>query len=230
MKFRHAILDDALMEVQGPAVVIDVLRAFSTAAYAFAAGVEDITVVATVAEAFALKKQMPGALIMGEVDGLPVEGFDFDNSPAQFIDRDLSGSHLIQRTSSGTQGVVLSRNAMPLLTSSFVVAGATARYLKKMDPELVTMVITGYGPAGRGDEDKACADYLEALIDGEDPEVRAYLERVRSSEPGQKFLDPGQPEFKRIDLDLCLMVNRFDFVMAVERKDERLLMKAVRPA
>jgi 2-phosphosulfolactate phosphatase len=227
MEFRRAFLADTLMEVAGPVVVIDVLRAFSTAAYAFAAGAQDIAVVGTVAEAFALRGQMPRALIMGEVDGLPVEGFDFDNSPAQFLERDFSGKHLIQRTSSGTQGVVLSRNASPLLTSSFVVAGATARFLQQMKPHIVTFVITGYGPEGPGDEDAACADYLESLLNGEDPEVRPYLQRVRHSPPGQKFLDPDQPEFKQVDLDLCLQIDRFDFVMQVERIDNKLTMRAV---
>lgn len=229
MQFRHAFLDDSLPQVEGPVVVIDVLRAFSTAAYAFAAGVQDVIVVATVEEAFTLRQQMPEAMIMGEVNGLPVEGFDFDNSPAQFIDRDLSGAHLIQRTSSGTQGVVLSRNASPLLTSSFVVAGATARCLQSMHPEVVTFVITGYGPEGRGDEDEACADYLEALLKGENPAVNPYLQRVRSSPPGQKFRDPEQPEFKQADLDLCLEVDRFDFVMQVERTGTGLLMRSGRP-
>ena len=226
MQFRHAFLDDSLLQVEGPVVVIDVLRAFSTAAYAFAAGVQDVIVVATVEEAFALRQQMPEAMIMGEVDGLPVEGFDFDNSPAQFLDQDFSDRHLIQRTSAGTQGVVLSRNANPLLTSSFVVAGATARYLQSIDAEVVTFVITGYGPEGYGDEDTACADYLEALLKGEDPELKPYLQRVRNSLPGKKFLDPEQPEFKLADLDLCLEVDRFDFVMQVEVKDKRLLMRS----
>lgn len=226
MEFRHTILGKSLLEVKGPVVVIDVLRAFSTAAYAFAAGAYDITVVATVAEAFALRHQMPGALIMGEVSGLPVEGFDFDNSPAQFLDQDLSDRHLIQRTSAGTQGVILSRHANPLVTSSFVVAGATARYLQSIDPEVVTFVITGYGPEGYGDEDAACADYLEALLKGEDPELKPYLQRVRNSLPGKKFVDPEQPEFKQADLDLCLEVDRFDFVMQVEDKDNRLLMRS----
>ncbi|MEJ2353582.1 MAG: 2-phosphosulfolactate phosphatase [Anaerolineales bacterium] len=111
MEFRRAILDGSLLDLQGTVVVIDVLRAFTTAAYAFWAGAADITLVATVAEALALRKAKPEMLIMGEVDGLPVEGFDFSNSPTEIAGQDLAGRHLVQRTSSGTQGVVLSRNA-----------------------------------------------------------------------------------------------------------------------
>jgi len=51
-------------EATGHVVVIDVLRAFTTAAYAFAAGIEEIELVATPEEALA----RPG-FRMGEVDG-----------------------------------------------------------------------------------------------------------------------------------------------------------------
>ena len=45
--------------------MIDVLRAFSTAAYAFTAGVEDIRLVSTVEEAFSMKEEINHAMTMG---------------------------------------------------------------------------------------------------------------------------------------------------------------------
>ena len=41
--------------------VIDVLRAFTTAAFAFAAGVREIVLVGAVEEALALRERLPGA-------------------------------------------------------------------------------------------------------------------------------------------------------------------------
>ena len=108
-------------------VAIDVCRAFTTAAYAFAAGAREIILVGEVEEALALRERMPGALVMGEVGGLPVEGFDFGNSPNELLGVDLADRCMIQRTSAGTQGVVRSKRARTLLASSFVCAGATAR-------------------------------------------------------------------------------------------------------
>jgi 2-phosphosulfolactate phosphatase len=110
MEFQRAPLLDC-GKAEGTVVVIDVLRAFSTAAYAFAAGVRQIQLVSTVEAALELRRQMPGALVMGEVEGLPVPGFDFSNSPPQFNGLDLGGRLLIQRTTSGTQGAVRSRRA-----------------------------------------------------------------------------------------------------------------------
>ncbi len=73
--------------VTGSVVVVDVLRAFSTAAYAFAAGARHVYLVGTVAEALAFKAANPGTLAMGEEHGRRPDGFDFANSPAQVARR-----------------------------------------------------------------------------------------------------------------------------------------------
>ena len=66
MQIRFATLDTCA-ESGGTVVVIDVIRAMTTAAYAFAAGVRDIVPAGTVDEALALRDRFPGALVMGEV-------------------------------------------------------------------------------------------------------------------------------------------------------------------
>ena len=211
----------------GTVVVIDVLRAFTTAAYAFDAGADDITLVSTVEQAFALQEKIPNTLLMGEVDGLPIPGFDLSNSPAELTGKPLEGRHLIQRTTSGTQGVVRSTLAETLLTSSLVCAGATARLIQEMNPASLTFMITGSRPGGSGDEDAACADYIEALLLGHQPDPEPIFERVRQSAPGRLFSDPTQPEFNPDDLEYCLQIDRFDFVMLVKREEGLFIMKAI---
>jgi 2-phosphosulfolactate phosphatase len=228
MEFKRAYLDTC-ETATGTVVVIDVLRAFSSAAYAFAAGAPSITLVATVEEAFAMKERIPEALIMGEVAGLPVPGFDFDNSPAAFDRIDLAGHGMIQRTSSGTQGVIRSRRADRLFACSFCCAGATARLIRHQSPDSVTFVVTGSGPDGRGDEDAACADFLEALLAGRMPDPAPFIGRVYASPAGRRFVDPGQPDFPLTDLEYCVRVDRFDFAMTVARRDGLFVMEAVGP-
>ncbi|MEI8309290.1 MAG: 2-phosphosulfolactate phosphatase, partial [Verrucomicrobiota bacterium] len=63
------------------AVVIDVLRAFSTAAVALDRGAVEIYPVLDVAEAFARRAREPELVLMGETDCRPVPGFDLGNSP-----------------------------------------------------------------------------------------------------------------------------------------------------
>jgi 2-phosphosulfolactate phosphatase len=172
---------------------------------------------------------MPGALAMGEVDGLPVPGFDLSNSPVEVARQDLTGRRLIQRTTAGTQGVVHSRSAETILAASFCNAGATAEAIRQLSASLVapsvTFVITGQRPGGWGDEDAACADYIEALLNGQKLDIAPLLDRVRLSTPGRLFTDPNQPEFNPADLEYCLEVDRFDFTMPVERRDGSFVMR-----
>ena len=227
MEFHRATLDTCA-EATGAVVVIDVIRAFTSAAYAFGAGARDITLVSTIAEAFALREQNPGALIMGEDGGRPIAGFDFSNSPTHYLGLDLTGRSLIQRTTHGTQGVVRSAQADILLTGSFPCAGATAARLRALEPERVTFVVTGWEGDGLwGDEDMACADYLEALLRGLDPDPAPYLARVRNSPTGKLFEDPAFTHFHPEDLPLCVALDRFDFAMQVERRDGLLRMTPV---
>jgi 2-phosphosulfolactate phosphatase len=224
MRFQYTTLETC-SRTKSTVVVIDVIRAFSTAAYAFGAGAESIRLVSGVQEALELRAAMPGALVMGEVGGIKVEAFDFGNSPAEFLDLDLSGKTLIQRTSAGTQGMVRARQAKRLLAASLCCAGATARYLRRAAPAWVTFVITGAGAVGDGDEDLACAHYLEALLRGDQVEPEVFQQRVQKSPAGRSFSVPGLPEFLARDLELCLQVDRFDFAMCVERENGLLVMR-----
>jgi 2-phosphosulfolactate phosphatase len=165
MRIQRATLETC-NTATGTVVAIDVIRAFTTAAFALAAGARDIVLAGEVEEALALRERFPGALLMGEVNGVQPESFDLGNSPSALIGLDLAGRRIIQRTSAGTQGVVRSTQAQALLTGSFVCASATARYLRKQNPASVTFVITGASPRTNGDEDAACADYIQALLRG----------------------------------------------------------------
>lgn len=222
MEFEY-VTNDTCHAADGLVVVIDVLRAFSTAAYAFAAGAESITLVNDADEALTLKTQIPGALVMGEVHGQPPEGFDFGNSSTEIIQQNLHGKHLIQRTSAGTQGVVRSLNAESLFAASFVVAEATVRAIQRLKPVKVTFAITGRYSDG---EDRACAEYLEARLRGQTPDPEPYLERVRNA---SELLHMPVDQFPHVtsDVDYCSRLDAFSFAMPVVRKQNRPVMRAV---
>jgi 2-phosphosulfolactate phosphatase len=207
-------------------VAIDVIRAFTTAAFALAAGARDIVPVGTVEQALQLRMRFPGALLIGEVGGYPIDGFDFGNSPSALVGQNLSGRRLIQRTSAGTQGLVRSLKAEMLFAGSLVCAAATARAIARSRPATVTLVATGVFPGRDGDEDLACADYLASLLRGEPIDLVALVRRVRESDAGRLFADPADPVFPASDLDLCTDVDRFDFALRVERRDGLLVMEA----
>lgn len=212
---------------RGVVVVIDVVRAFTTAAFAFAAGAQRVILAGTVEQALALRERYPGSLVMGEVGGLPVPGFDLWNSPAQFQGLDLTGRTLIQRTTAGTQGVVLATQAERLLTASFVVAGATARVLAALRPAEVAFIVTGVREEnpGSGSEDVACAEYLSALLNGEQPDPADYLKWLATR--GTRIEGAIEEQINQFmdDLKLCAAVDRFDFVMEVRRIGQDFIME-----
>jgi 2-phosphosulfolactate phosphatase len=228
MKFHHTDLEDC-HTAQGVVIVIDVLRAFSTAAYAFSRGATEIFLVSTVEEALALKSTIPNARAMGEVGGLRPEGFDFGNSPTHIDEADLSGVTMIHRTSAGTQGVVRSQGAEVMLASSFVVAHATARYVSNLAVPEVTFVITGRSYNG-GDEDLACAEYLEELLKGNQPDGKPFIKRVMESKDAFPHLDPAQRDYPFSDLEYCSRIDNFDFAMPVTREHGKFIMRAVKPS
>jgi len=227
MKFHYTNLETC-HTATGLAVVIDVIRAFTNAAFAFSRGAEQIYPVSGVDEALTLKAQLPNALACGEVGGIPPEGFDFGNSPTQTNALDLTGRVVVQRTGAGTQGVARSVQAAQLVAASFVVAGATVRYIHSLQPEEVSFVVTGETYDG-GAEDFACAEYLEALLRGRSPDAAPYLERVRRSRDGSQFLNGGHPHAPITDIEHCVSLDKFNFAMPVNRENGRHVMRAIVP-
>ena len=201
-------------QAQGICVVIDVLRAFTTAAFAFSKGARSITFVSSSEEAFERFRQDDSLVLMGEENGHPIKGFHFGNSPYEIGKIDLGNRNLIQHTSAGTQGVVSCRKAERLLVSSFCVAEATWVRLLELNPKEVSFIVTGQR---NGDEDRALAEYLEARLLGEKPDIEPYLTRVRNSPEGRIFQSSQFPHFDPRDLELALEVNRFSFAMEIEK-------------
>jgi len=222
-EFRFYRLDEAHF-AQGAVVVVDVLRAFTTAAYAINAGAEKIYPVSSVEEACDLKAQLEDAVIMGEVDGRKPENFDYSNSPAEIARLNLSGKSLIQRTSAGTQGIVKARNTEILLVASFVVALSTAKFMRQMQPSQVSFVITGQSLGRDGDEDLACAAYIGALIHEEKTDPEKFLSRVMSSTVGKAFQSGDLDYLSKEDIQLSLAVNRFNFCLPVTEENGRLVI------
>ena len=106
MEIRIGSLTRDANEARGAALVIDVFRAFTTAAIAFDRGAERITLVAEVDEALAIRERSPeiADILMGEVDGKRPDGFDHGNSPFEASTVDFDGKCVVQSTRAGTVG------------------------------------------------------------------------------------------------------------------------------
>jgi 2-phosphosulfolactate phosphatase len=205
-------------------VVIDVLRAFTTAAYLFHAGVKEIYPVSTVHEAFNLRKDLPDCLIVGEVNGIKVQGFDFANSPSEIELVNLCERHVILRTSAGTQGVIQASDAQTILAVALTNVSATIKYIRRLSPSDVTLLQTGLFPNENwGDEDVACADTIENMLLGKVVDWSSIMSRVCLSRSGLHY-DGTLPDFPPRDLEMALKFDCFNFAMVVEKRDKLLIM------
>lgn len=203
-------------EARGLAVIIDVFRAFTTAAHVMANGAERIAPVLTVEESFRLKALHPDWLQIGEEGGIMVEGFDYGNSPYDASLADFTGRTVIQRTGAGTNGVVNARGAEERILGSFVMAEAIVRYIKREDPDVVSLVAMGNVGVEPNEEDESCAEYIEGRLRGEKTDFNEMRRRIRAAPSGAKFFDPARPHFREEDFHLALELDRFGFVLRVE--------------
>ena len=199
-------------------MIVDVFRAFTTAAFCVAAGAREIVLVSDHQQALAMKRTDPKLFLTGEIDGRPIPGFDVGNSPSRILGMDLEGRRVVQRTSSGTQGAVAASGADAIVLGSFVIAAATVRYLRDRAPE-VTIVAMGQNAKEDADEDLQCARYLAAALGDERPSMP--LITLLADRDGE-----GWPAwFPRRDAELALEVDRFSFALPVSREDDLLIAR-----
>src|ERR1700736_2776365 len=111
MEIRLASLTSGATAAVGTTVIIDVFRAFTTAAVAFSRGAHRIIMVDTLDKALALRSSGVGDYCIEERDSIKPKGFDFGNSPAKLGRAEVAGKTLIQTTSNGTAGINTSHGA-----------------------------------------------------------------------------------------------------------------------
>ena len=188
----------------GSVAIIDVFRAFTTAAVALANGATGIVMVRTVEEALALREARIGQFCMGEVHGRAPDSFDFGNSPFEISGVDFHGKTIIQRTNAGTQGIVAAANqADRLYAASLVTAEATARALVSGSPDQVCLVAVGENGLKRTDEDELCAIHLRNRLEGRPGDPDDVRRLILAGGEVKRFHDPARPYLHSEDVDIA---------------------------
>lgn len=216
-------------EARGAVVVVDVLRAFTTAAYAFGAGARRIWLVESVEEALAVKAARPGTLAMGENRGLRVPGFDFSNSPAEVAEAGVRGRDIVQRTSAGTVGVVAATGAQRRWCASLACASATAAAVTAAGLGPPTYVITGWFDDDHpGEDDRLTAALIERVRTGAPIEAAGTAAAVAASPEAVHTLGLGAGHVDPRDVELATSVDAFDFAMEARRTADGLELSPTR--
>ena len=210
-----------LVETPSVAVVVDVMRAFTVAAWAFGQGAEKIVLAESLDEALALKARHPDWVALK--DGPPAPGFDTVNSPGMLRSMDLGGRTVVQKTTAGTVGALAVKDASLVLCAGFVVAEATARLLRTRKSDSVTFVVTGEG--GQADEDLACAQYIARRATEAKTDAAEFLRRAAESRAAAELTQGVRQGVHPDDVALCLELDRFPFAMAAALEDSLMVLR-----
>ena len=220
MKIEILEFVDGAKQAKGLTVIIDVFRAFSVECYAYYAGAARVIATGETDEALRLRNDYRNAVLAGERHEKKVPGFDLGNSPTEVLQFNLTGKTMVHSTTAGTNGLVSAAGADILLAASLVNASATARYIRSINPGLLSLVAMGYGGKEPALEDLLCAGYIKSLLTGSGKSFEKEISDLKNSS-GKRFFNPANLAFSPpTDFFLCTMTDRFGFVLRAERRPD----------
>jgi 2-phosphosulfolactate phosphatase len=164
-------------EVSAPVgIVVDVLRATSTMTQALAAGYGRVLCCAEVEEARAVAAAEGGAVLGGERKTLRIDGFDFGNSPREFLEP--AAETLVLTTTNGTRLLLTAAARCRLvLVGSLLNLEAVAEAAQEQGVEDVAVLCAGV----RGElalDDAYCAGRIAEALGGEPADSAAAAIRL----------------------------------------------------
>lgn len=123
-------------------LVIDTLRATTTAITYLERGADALLFTKTPEEALAMRGE--DVILGGERGGLALAGFDLGNSPAEAITHNFSGKTVVMNTTNGTRAAhIASATGKHIFLAALTNAHAVARRAKALATEEIALVCAG---------------------------------------------------------------------------------------
>ncbi|MEG6586526.1 2-phosphosulfolactate phosphatase [Dendrosporobacter sp. 1207_IL3150] len=202
------------------AVVIDVFRATTSIATAFANGCKELIPVEKIDEAFKMLELYPDALLAGEREGILINGFNLGNSPFEYSNSNIGGKTVIMTTTNGTFALKCAANTEKVYTASFVNCAAVCQKLEQEDRDIV---IICSGTEGRFSvEDTLCAGLISdrlnkvAVLSDTAQAAQAMYQGYKDDFENRVSESSHAKYLKRIgfdkDIDYCLKHDILDVV------------------
>lgn len=145
---------------QDVVVLIDVLRTCTVAPLLLDRGVAGLALTPSLKRAKTAGQG--GALLVGERQGVPPEGFNHGNSPVQLATAEVSGRRVVMVSENAPRWLERASEARTLLLGSLYNAAAVADAVARLRPERVDLLLAGF--AGEPDLDDAVAAALIAEL------------------------------------------------------------------
>lgn len=143
-------------------LLVDVLRATTTIPVLFDRGIEGLFVTPSLkgARTFAAEG---GHLLVGERDGLPPEGFNYGNSPADLNKVDFRGRTAVLTSQNGPRTLPVLSGARIVLLGSFYNARAAADAVLRLARDEIAVVCAGHD-GNESLEDTLAAGFLARRV------------------------------------------------------------------
>lgn len=208
-------------------VVIDVFRATSAICMAFHNGADKIIPVAKVEEAMAYKKQ--GFLAGAERDAVKLDGFDFGNSPYDYMGDNIKGATIALTTTNGTQAIEAARDAYKVVIGSFLNIDVLCEWLVKQNRNIL-LLCSGWKNKFNLEDSLYAGAVTERLCElsknyklGDACLTLKYLYEQAKHEPIKYLVNASHKErLSRLglkkDIKLCLTPNAAPVIPVLEGK------------
>lgn len=176
--YRQRVIDVALspadLHAADVAVVIDVLRATSTATQALASGYR--RVLCAESNELALALRLPDRVLAGELGGVKPRGFDQGNSPAETLE--VRGEELVLATTNGAPAIVASTRHAPQVLLACMLNLEAVIGAVRGNPDLDLQVVCSGTDGAVALEDVYVAGRVCAALSGERTDSARVAEAV----------------------------------------------------
>ncbi len=201
--------DDA-SKIQGFTIVVDILRAFSTAYYIHQNKPKKYIVTDNIEHAFSLKIKYKNVLLIGERQGIKIDGFDFGNSPTEVINNNFNNNCVVHTTTAGTKGLLLQPPHNEVIIGGFINCDAIHNYIKSKNIEIINIYCTAPKDSMYGEEDYLFVEYFTDKLLEKPTYFEKIVTKIRNG-TGKGFKNNGFAPYT--DLLYCLDYSRFDYIL-----------------
>ena len=212
-------------EISAPlGVVIDVLRATSVICQALAVGFGRVICVGEVEQALSLAG--PDVVLGGERANVRPEGFDYGNSPREYVDVAGAGRTLVLTTTNGTRLLLAAAvRCETVLVGSLLNSNAVVAAVRASGAEEVAFLSAGVEGAFAIDDVYVAGRLAEAVGGDPDESAAAAIRLARTFATAEEGIGGGQSaeNIRRVglaeDIAWCAQESLLDLVPRVVAKD-----------
>lgn len=199
-------------------VVIDVLRAGTTAYAINNQNIKEYYLVGNLEEAFRSKKENKDIVLIGEEYGIKIKGFDLGNSPIEVDNSDLNGKTIIHLTTNGVQAL-LNNQTKDCFFIGFSNLWNLADHIKKLQKPVN---IIASDPLS--DDDLTVAELLRNILLNQEIDFDLTKERILKSKAAKKFTE-NNPLFPFEELVYASEHRIFPYILISTMDDKCVKIK-----